>query len=146
MPSAEMDKPSEKRNKVLQPGPLQQSTKHPGYVNILMKDLREPFIAHMGAFDETELGLWILNDVQFHSQHLANGSVEVRWEGIHEAEDAEIAQTLLSSHRRAISVRTTTSSLLHSLSGSRKCGWTCAVEARLITLLLCQLHRHQGDD
>ena len=141
-----MHKPSERRNKVLEPGPLQLSTKHPGYVNILMKDLREPFIAHMGAFDETELGLWILNDVHFHSQPLANGSVEVRWEDIHEAEDAEIALTPLSSLRRAIWVRTIMSSLLHSLSGSRTCGWTCAVEARLTTLFLCQLHRHQGDD
>jgi hypothetical protein len=52
---------------MLQAGPLQQSVKHPKYVDILAKCLREPFIAHMGTFDETEFCIWLVVTADFHS-------------------------------------------------------------------------------
>lgn len=72
-----MQKRPEARCAALRPGVLQQTVKHPAYVNILMSGLREPFIAHMGAFDETEFGLWILNGVEFHSEALSDTQIEV---------------------------------------------------------------------
>jgi hypothetical protein len=73
----EVQKKPEDRCEALKAGPLQQSIKHPGYVNILMKELREPFIAHMGVFDENEFGLWILQGVDFHSEALEDVNIEV---------------------------------------------------------------------
>jgi hypothetical protein len=52
---------------MLQAGPLQQNVKHPRYVDILAKCLREPFIAHMGKFDEMEFCLWLVITADFHA-------------------------------------------------------------------------------
>jgi hypothetical protein len=72
-----MQKKPEDRCSALQPGPLQLAIKHPAYVSILMQSLREPVIAHMGAFDEAEFGLWVLNAVDFHSEALSESEIEV---------------------------------------------------------------------
>ncbi|UZJ52445.1 hypothetical protein CBS101457_001765 [Exobasidium rhododendri] len=72
----EAQKKPEKRCKALKAGPLQQAIRYPAYVDILMQGLREPFIAHMGVFDEDEFGLWILNGVEFHSEALNDTDVE----------------------------------------------------------------------
>lgn len=65
--SLELYKMPKYRSPMLQAGPLQQNVKHPRYVNILARCLREPFIAHMGKFDEMEFCLWLVITANFHS-------------------------------------------------------------------------------
>lgn len=97
--SIEVQKKPELRSKALQPGPLQSSVKHPEYVDVLMQGLREPFIAHLGAFDDTELGLWILNGIQFHSEALGDVNIEVSIEERFGIVLVNIDFTRLSLHR-----------------------------------------------
>lgn len=63
---------------MLRAGPLQQAFKHPAYVDILMKCVREPFIAHMGTFDETMFCLFLVLQVEFHAMKPNWGKDEVR--------------------------------------------------------------------
>ncbi|UZJ55567.1 hypothetical protein CBS101457_004887 [Exobasidium rhododendri] len=65
--SLELYKATDGTNNTMQAGPLQSTLDHPKYIDILMKCIREPFIANMGTFDETEFFLWLIIDVDFHT-------------------------------------------------------------------------------
>lgn len=63
---------------MLQAGPLQKAFQHPRYVDILAKCIREPFIAHMGNFDETEFCLWLVTETEYHPTEADEEGDEVR--------------------------------------------------------------------
>lgn len=77
--SLELYKPQRDRSAELQAGPLQRAFVHPRYLGILEKCIREPFIAHMGHFDETEFCLWMVTEVEFHPLSADKESEQVRF-------------------------------------------------------------------
>jgi hypothetical protein len=86
---------------MLQEGPLQKALRHPRYVDILAKCIREPFIAHMGKFDEMEFCLWLVTETEYHPT-----------EGDEDGDDVRRPNDRYKEH-------SLTSSLLHFFSDRR---------------------------
>lgn len=62
---------------MMRPGPLQEQTQHPRYVDILTRCIRETYIAHMGTFDELEFCVWLVTEVTYHTEQTGSDEVSL---------------------------------------------------------------------
>lgn len=106
---------------MLQEGPLQKAFQHPRYVDILAKCIREPFIAHMGKFDEMEFCLWLVTETEYHPTEADEEGDEVR-RSVDDLKGCTISLplSLPISSRSASSTTAATSSLIGSCCGFRE--------------------------